>query len=104
MLPSILSLMLKSSPEVTMTTLAHDPDPTSLPPGEHPLAPHLETLALACEGLQTWASDLASALGRQPRQGGDQITAARLDGEQLLAAVLRAAAPALGQLASGGGR
>lgn len=33
--------------------------------GEHALSPALDQLAQAAEALQTWASDLASRLGRE---------------------------------------
>jgi hypothetical protein len=42
----------------------HD-EPPSEPTGDHPLSESLSVVADVCEDLQTWASDLSSALRRR---------------------------------------
>lgn len=93
-----------------MTPADHDPDDTGLPVDavlakpEHPLSEPLEKLSTACEALQTWASDLASRRSKKPMMSPREARLDKTRGEALLAEVLQAAAPVLGELASVGGK
>lgn len=85
----------------------HDPEDTALPVEklvnpEHALSEPLHRLGDACEALQTWASDTASAVNKGGSQGHREARAARVLGEALLSEVLSSAAPVLGTLARQG--
>lgn len=86
----------------------HDPEDTAqevknLTSHDHPLSEPLERLSLACEALQTWASDLASKRSKRPTMSPVEARMDRVRGEQLLGEVLSCAAPVLGELGSIGG-
>ena len=94
-----------------MNPANHDPETTGLLPDqllspEHVLSEPLHKLGQACEALQTWASDLASARQRKPTMSVREARLDRAKGEALLADVLAKAAPVLGELGSvaGGGQ
>lgn len=70
-------------------TTSDDDLPTSTPPGEHRLSPHLSALGDAAEALQTWSSDLASRLAKEG--AGAEPSAAELgEGRRLGRAVQEA--------------
>lgn len=92
-----------------MNPANHDPETTGLLPEhvrtqDHPLSEPLERLSLACEALQTWASDTASRRAKRPTMSPVEARMDRATGEQLLADVLQSAAPVIGHLSSVGGR